>query len=195
MKEQEAARATALIPSSGDLPKSGGVGYSSKRYPQDKTTTTPEIVKTFKAVGETALDEYVAGVIGQILRDVAPGPRDTTIFDTLIVTMLHHSRLLETVVGLIRNDSVDNITERHAIYEIVFQLLYRLASQGILCKSLINPRPDMTGSPGIWELDYMFAVSEDNKILPSVVQTLENTYKQALTFIELANKHSGVGSK
>ena len=175
--------------------KSGGVGYGSIKDKHGELPP-PIHVKTFKDVSEMDSDAIIAQTIDMISRELALGPRDTTVFDTLTLSLFRYSLFFDSVVSLIRNDSVDNITEREALYEKLFSLLQLLASQDELCKIIISPRPNMKQSPGLWGLYDTWSPGNDvEKSLPPVLSSFENTYKQALAFIGLAEKHSGAGSK
>jgi len=193
LKVDRAAAPTPVI--TVGPPKSGGVGYGSRRDAYSAFSSTDD-VKTFKTAGEADSDIMIAQTIDRIHRELTPGPRKTTIFDTLILNLFWHSLFFDSVVSLIRNDSVDNITEREVLYEKLFTLLHLLASQEELCKILICPRPNMKNSPGLWGICDAWSPSNDiEKLLPPILCSFENTYKQALIFIALAEKHSGAGSK
>jgi len=196
VEDLQGARAVALTSSAAAVPlKSGGIGYGGKREAYS-ALPSPDDVKIFKATGETDSDATIAQTIDMISRELKTGPHKTTIFDTLALNLFRYSLFFDSIVSLIRNDSVDNITEREALYAKVFSLLQILASQEDLCKIIVSPRPNMKDSPGLWELnDTWSPSSEVEKLLPPVLSSLENTYTQAQTFIELAEKHSGAGSK
>ena len=196
VEDLKSARVVAITASGKAGPiRAGGVGYGSRRDAYSSMPNSPEDVKTFKAIGEIDSDANIAKTIDMISREIIPGPHDTTVFDRLTVMLLSHSLFLESVVSLIRNDSVDNFTERKMLYEKLFSLLQLLAGQNELCKILVSPRPNMKESPGLWQLYDTWSTSEFEKTLPPVLNSFENTYKQALTFIGLAEKHPAAASK
>ncbi|KAG9245317.1 hypothetical protein BJ878DRAFT_501981 [Calycina marina] len=170
-----------------------GIGYGGRHDPYDSDNVAGDF-KDFKPVGEADADSTVSLVVEIVAKELTLETKETLAFHTLVLNLFRHSLLFDSISNLLRNDSLDNITERYDLYEKLFAFLTIVSGHDELCKIMVCPRPCLEGSPGLWQISNAWYKIPD-EMRHTVLVNFENTYRQALTFSNLAEKHSSSKSR
>ncbi len=175
------------------FPAGKGTGYKAGRGLDYFSWQIPIQSTTFRQQDEQT-DKIMTQIL-QILTAYVPASKGTSNFDrkppSEIYALCRLSLLIDRLGGLIRNDSIVDMTKREELYRAILAFLTAVAKHPKFVDILTEQRPEKKRSPGLQglgeEANWQAFVVDASCMTPSLVSLGHETYKHAKAYAQLTS--------